>query len=118
MQDVYRRRISGLLARLVPENPADITPVYSSFALPHQYNPKLGFAEALVAVFATLARILTSCAIFAVWGAMSLLAWSHMSAHAWRFVVLVPMLLALPAALFPPMLAIAAIERRLRPRRP
>jgi uncharacterized membrane protein len=117
MQPAFRRRIVGMWTRLLPENPALVTPVFSSLSLPHQFNRKLGFVEALVAVTAAFARIMTLCAVFAVWGAVSLLAWSRLATSPWRFLALVPMLLALPAALIPPLIAITAVERRARPRR-
>ncbi len=110
-------RWRNLTARMFPERPAPAAPVFSGFSVPHQFNPSLGFLGGLVALAAALARILAFCMVFVVWGMLTLLAWSRIASHFWRVLALVPMLLLLPAALIPPMLAIATIERRIWPRR-
>jgi hypothetical protein len=116
-----RRHTLGILARMFPEhapNPAQLVPpVFSPLAVPYQFNPALGFIGGLVAVAATFARILTVCMVFAIWGTLSLLAWSRIGSQFWRMVALLPLMLALPAALIPPMLAIGAVEKWMRPRR-
>ena len=101
----------ALLARMFPERPAPCKPVFSPLSTPFQFNPCLGLAEGLIAVAAVFARILTLCVILAVWGVISLLWWSRIAGQPWRFFALVPILLALPAALIPPMLAIGVVER-------
>ena len=106
------------MARMFPEPPTPAVPVFSEFSMPHQFNPSLGWLRGLAAIAAAFARILAFCMVFAVWGVMSVLAWSRIASHFWRVLALVPMIMALPAALIPPMLAIAAIENRIRPRRP
>jgi hypothetical protein len=110
-------RWRNLIARMFPEAPTSAAPVFSEFSMPHQFNPSLGLVEGLVAVAAVFARILAICMVFAVWGVTSLLAWSRIAGHSWRVLALVPMMLALPAALIPPLLAIGAIESRIQPRR-
>lgn len=102
---------------MFPDGPAPAVPVFSDFAMPHQFNPSLGLLHGLVAITAALSRIAAFCVVFAAWGVMSLMAWSQIGSHFWRAVALVPMVLALPVALIPPMLAIAAVERRIQARR-
>ena len=111
------RSIVARVARMFPERPASAVPVFSPLSVPYQFNPSLGFVDGLVAIAAAFARILALCMVFAVWGVMTLLAWGRIASHLWRVLALAPMILALPAALVPPMLAIAAIERRIRWRR-
>jgi hypothetical protein len=116
--EAVRSHTIALAARLFPERPARGAPVFSKFALPRQCNPALGFVEGAVAAAAVFARILALCVIFAVWGVMSLVGWSRIASPFWRGVVLLPLVLALPAALLPVMLVIAAIERWILARRP
>jgi len=85
--------------------------------MPYQFNPSLGLWGGLVAVMAAFARILTLCSVVAVWSVLSLSAWQRMAGQIWRYLALLPMLVALPAALIPTMLAIAAIERWMSGRR-
>jgi hypothetical protein len=111
-----RRRAIYMMALMFPRRPAEGQPVFSSLSTPYQFNPCLGWVEGLIAVFAVFARILTLCVIFAVWSVMSLLWWNLIPSRLWRLAALVPILLALPATLIPPMLAIGAIERWMQPR--
>jgi len=113
-----RRRTRGIIGGMFPERPDPGAAAFSRFAVPHQFNPSLGIVEGVIAVAAVFARILTLCVIFAVWAVLSLLGWEWIASPLWRGVALLPMLLALPLALVPPMLAIAALERWCRPRRP
>ncbi len=103
---------------MFPARPAREAARYSPLAVPFQFNPCLGFVQGLVAVAAVFARILTLCVVFAVWGVLSLLGWGRIASPWWRAAAAVPILLALPTALIPPMLAIGSLERRLRPRDP
>ena len=115
-----RRHTLGIFARMFPgyaPSPAPAAPaVFSPLAVPHQFNPTLGFIGGLVAVAATFARILTVCVVFAVWGTLSLLAWSRIGSQFWRMCAVLPVMLALPAALVPPLLAIGAVERWMHSR--
>jgi hypothetical protein len=106
-----------MMARMFPKRPAEDRPVFSRLSTPYQFNSYLGFVEGLIAVAAVFARILTLCMIFSVWGVMSMLWWSRIGSPLLRLLALVPILLALPAALIPPMLAIGTIERWMLPRR-
>ena len=106
----------ALWGRMFPEPRGSGSPSFSRFSTPHHFNPTLGLAGGLVALAAALSRIAAFCVVFAVWGVMALLAWSRIASPLWRWLAAVPILLALPAALIPPMLAIAAIERRIMPR--
>ena len=107
----------ALWERMFPDPPADGAPVFSQFSTPHHFNPALGLAGGLVAMAAALLRIAAFCVVFAVWGVAALMAWSRIGSPLWRWLAGIPIVLALPAALIPPMLAIAAVERRVRPRR-
>jgi len=106
-----------MLEKFFPECSGGGAPVFSKFAVPHQCNPTLGVVGGVIAAAAVFARILTLCVIFAVWAVMSLVEWNRIASPVWRRLALLPLILALPAALIPPMLAIAAIERWFLARR-
>jgi Na+(H+)/acetate symporter ActP len=72
--------------------------------------------EALLAVAACLARIFGGCVLFALWGGLTAWTWSAIASHFWRVAAMGLMVLILPAALATMMLAITAVEKRIRPR--
>jgi hypothetical protein len=104
------------LALMFPDPPAT-KPSFSRFSTPHHFNPALGLAGGLVAVAAALLRIAAFCVVFALWGVVSLIAWNQIAGGFWQRLALVPIVLALPLALIPPMLAIGALEKWIWARR-
>jgi hypothetical protein len=85
--------------------------------MPHSFNPDLGLPEALLAVGACLTRIFGACLLFALWGGFSAWAWSAIASHFWRVAALGPLVLMFLGALAALMLAVTAVESRLRPGR-
>jgi len=90
--------------------------VFAHLAVPFSFNPDLGLAEALVAVIGCLARIFGACLLFALWGGFSAWAWSAIASHFWRMAAVGPLVLLFAAALAALMLAITAVEKRIRPK--
>jgi hypothetical protein len=90
--------------------------VFARLAVPFMFNPDLGPAAALVAVMGALARIFAACILFALWGGLSAWAWSAIASHFWRMAAVGPLVLIFPAALASLLLAIGAVETKLKPR--
>lgn len=88
----------SLLARLAP---------------PYTFAPALHPRDALVAVAGTLVRLFGSCILFALWGALSLRAWSSLTGTFWRIVALPPLVLLFAAVFGGFLMAVSALERRL-----
>jgi hypothetical protein len=86
-------------------------------AVPYTFNPNLSLGGALVAVAACLARIFSACVLFAVWGGVSALAWSAIENHFLRAAAVLLLVLLFLAGLAALMIAIAAVERLIAPRR-
>jgi hypothetical protein len=90
--------------------------IFARLALPFMFNPNLGPAGALIAVVWCLARIFSSCLLMALWGGFSAWVWTAISSHFWRMAAVVPLLLLFPAALAGLLLAIGAVETRIKSR--
>ena len=90
--------------------------VFARLAVPFMFNPNLGPADAFLAVLGTLARIFLACLLFALWGGFSAWVWTLIASRFWRMAALGPLLLIFPAALASLLLAIGALEAKLRPR--
>lgn len=88
----------------------------SRLAVPYVFSPNLSFGDALIAVAACLARIFGACALFAVWGGVSALAWSAIENHFWRAAAMLPLVLLFLAGLATLMIAISAVERAIAPK--
>ena len=82
-------------------------------AVPYIFSPNLTLGGALIAVAACLARIFSACALFAVWGTVSALAWSAIENRFWRAVAVLPLVLVFLAALAALMIAISTLERMI-----
>jgi len=54
-----------------------------------------------------------ACALFAVWGTVSALAWSAIENRFWRAVAVLPLVLVFVAALAALMIAISTLERMI-----
>jgi hypothetical protein len=86
-------------------------------AVPYTFSPNLSLGDSLVAIAGCLARIFAACLLFAVWGALSALAWSSIGNHFWRAAAILPLILVFLAALATLMITITLIERMITPRR-
>jgi hypothetical protein len=86
-------------------------------AIPHSFGPDLGPGEALFAVMATLLRIFSACFFFAVWGGLSIFAWSSIGSHFLRAVAAPLLILLFCAGFGGLMLVITAIEKKIAPKR-
>jgi hypothetical protein len=108
-----------LLAAMSPPNPERADAVgrsaYERFALPFAFKPRLSFAEAAVAVVASLLRIFLGSLLFAVWGAYALEIWFHVGNLFLRWAVLLPYGIVFLFAIALLMAAIASIARALLP---
>ena len=90
--------------------------VFARLALPHSFDPDLGSGEALSAVVGTLVRIFGACVLFALWGGFSAWVWVSIGSHFWRIAALGPLVLVFFMAFAALMLAITAVERKVRPK--
>jgi hypothetical protein len=86
-------------------------------AIPHSFGPDLGLVEAFFAVMATLFRIFSACLFFAGWGGLSIFAWSAIGNRFWQAVAAPLLILLFCAGLGGLMLLIAAIEKKIAPKR-
>lgn len=91
---------------------------YERLSIPFTFKPQLSLTEALIAATAATLRIFLGCALFAVWGAYSLLLWSTIRSLLLRVGVLLPLFLAFLVSLALLMFAITAIVSFVSPRRP
>jgi len=96
--------------------PASGKSVFARLALPFMFNPDLGPRAALWAVVGALARIFAACILFALWGGLGAWAWSAIASQFWRMAAVGPIVLLFPAALASLLLAIGAVETKLKPR--
>lgn len=99
-----------------PRGTAPGKSVFARLAVPFMFNPDLGPGAALISVVGALARIFGACVLFALWGGFSAWAWSTIASHFWRMAAVGPLVLIFPAALASLLLAIGAIETKLKPR--
>ena len=116
------RKLAGKLWLLMfpdraPEPAGPGRSVLSRLATPHTFNPNLSFGEALVAIAGSLARIFSTCALLAVWGGVSAMAWVAIENHFWGAVAVLLLVLLFLAVLAALMIGISAMERRIGPRR-
>lgn len=88
--------------------------IFARLAVPFMFNPNLGPAGALIAVFGCLARIFGSCLLLAFWGGFCAWVWTAISSHFWRMAAVGPLLLLFPCALAGLLLAIGAVETRVK----
>jgi hypothetical protein len=89
----------------------------SRFAVPYTFNPDLNLGEAAAAVAGCLARIFGACVLFAIWGGVSVLAWSNIESHLWRALAVLGLVLLFLATLATLMAAISALEQKIFPKR-
>jgi uncharacterized membrane protein len=89
----------------------------SRFAVPYTFGPDLNLGEALVAVAGTLARIFGFCALLALWGGISVFAWSAIGSRFWRVAAEPPLFLLFLAALAALMLGVSTVERSILSKR-
>jgi hypothetical protein len=80
------------------------------------FNPNLGPADALIAVTVCLARIFGSCLLFAFWGGLCAWAWTAIGSRFWRVAAVGSLALLFPAALATVLLAIGAIQKKIKTR--
>jgi len=101
----------------IPDKGPDSAPhgrsAFSRLAIPYSFKPDLDSADALVAVIGTLVRIFGACFYIAVWGGLSLFAWSSIGNRFWSSVAVLPLILLFLAGFAGLMLGIAAVERRI-----
>jgi len=90
--------------------------IFERLALPFMFNPNLGPAAALMAVIGCLARIFGSCLLLAAWGGFGAWVWTQIPSRFWRLAAVGPLLLFFPAALAGLLLAIGAVETRVKSR--
>jgi hypothetical protein len=84
-------------------------------AIPYSFKPDLGATAALVAVVATLVRIFGACFFIAIWGGLSLYAWSCIGSRFWSGVAIFPLILQFLGGFAILMRGISALEKRLTP---
>jgi hypothetical protein len=99
-----------------PEGIASGKSVFARLALPFMFNPDLGPAAACLAVAGALARIFAACVLFALWGGFSAWVWTAIASRFWRMAAVGPLVLVFPALLASLLLAIGALETKLKPR--
>lgn len=92
--------------------------MYERFAIPYSFKPRLSLGEAIVAAGAAFLRIFLGSLLFAFWGAYSfatVLKIQNLFLRVAAGTVLAVLFLILISSL---MLAISAVERKLRFERP
>lgn len=92
--------------------------VYERFAIPYAFKPQLSLTEAVIAAATAFLRIFLGSLLFAVWGTYSLVLWTSIRSHFWRFAALLPMAALFLLGFGLLMLAISAVVRSCSPRRP
>jgi hypothetical protein len=90
--------------------------VFTQLAVPYTFKPDMAPFDALLAVVGCLARIFGGCVLFALWGGFAVWTWSAIANSFWRVAAIGPVVLIFPTALTTMMLAITAVEKRIRPR--
>ena len=119
VKSAWIARACALLFQMTaPGDPGVERSGYERFAIPYTFKPQLSFAEALVAVAASLLRIFLGSLLFAIWGTYSLLAWTAVRNYFWRAAALLPLFVLFLLSFVVLMLAISALARTLSPRRP
>jgi hypothetical protein len=106
-----------IVADLAPHPGSQGRSTLSRFAMPYTFGPDLSLAGALVAVAGCLTRIFSAVALFAVWGSLSVRAWSTIANGFFRVAAELPLLLLFLAGLAALMIAISTVERILAPHR-
>jgi hypothetical protein len=84
---------------------------HQRLAVPFTFKPELRFSEALLGAVAAFLRILLGTILFAVWGALSLAAWSAPRSALLRLGLLLLLLLAFVLASALVLLGIGALVR-------
>jgi hypothetical protein len=85
------------------------------FALPHQFQPRLSFFGAVVAIAAALARILLGSLIGALWGVQIWLAFASTHSAAWKVFAIFGMAAGLAVSLAALMWAVGKATMKLDP---
>jgi hypothetical protein len=99
-----------------PTETAESRSLFARLAVPFMFNPDLGPVAALIAVIGCLARIFLACFLLAFWGGFSAWAWTSIGSHFWRMAAMGPLVLLFPVALAALLLAIGAVEAKVKAR--
>jgi hypothetical protein len=90
------------------------TPLHK-FALPHQFQPRLSFYGAVVAIGGALVRILLGSLIGALWGVQIWLAFASTHSTAWKVFAVFGMAVGLTVSLTALMWAVGKATMKLDP---
>ena len=85
------------------------------FAVPHQFQPRLSFYGAVVAILGALARILLGSLVGALWGVQIWLAFASTHSAAWKGFAIFGLAAGLAVSIAALMWAIGKVTMKLDP---
>jgi hypothetical protein len=85
------------------------------FPIPYDFKPNLSFVEALVAIAASLCRIILGCLLFAVWAVCTLQTWNAIHGGIWRAFALILAIVVFVVLFAALLIAISAAAKKLGP---